>query len=127
MAVSRYIPKNIKKYKPKYFWGLNARQLVSLLIAGVLIAITIKLTGNLPGELRIYISVIPAIFPVAFGFVEIYGLPLEKFIPEVYHDYFVNTRKRYKITAPSLRLENPKKQPLKLNHKNKPLAVYKKK
>jgi len=126
MAVSRYIPKNIKSYKPKLFWGLTSRQLISVVVAGALICISISLLKDQSIEARIYLSAIPAIIPIAIGFVPIYGLPLEKILPEMWKDNFMNPPKRYRISPASLRL-NRKKNPLKLNNKNKPLAVCKKK
>lgn len=126
MAVSRYIPKNIKSYKPKYFWGLTTRQCISLLISGVLILIFIKASGSLSMELRIYLSSIPAVLPMLFGFLPIYGMPLEQFLPEVWHDYFKSSQRRYRILVASLSLKTEKK-PLKLDRENKPLSVCRKK
>lgn len=124
MAVSRYIPKNIKSYKPKYFWGLTTRQCVSLLIAGVLILVFIKASGSLSAELRIYISSIPAVIPILFGFLPVYGVPLEQFLPEVWHDYFKSSQRRYRVSLASLS-PKPERKPLKLDRENKPLSVCK--
>lgn len=128
MAVSRYIPKNIKKYNPKYFWGFTSRQITALVITAVLIAVSLKLLGDgVPAEIKIYACSFPAAVPLLFGFVKVYDMPLERFIPEVYHDYFKNSPKRYRITAPSLHLVKTRKQPpLKPDSKNRPLAVAKK-
>ena len=126
MAISRYIPKDIKKYKPKLFWGFTSRQVLSLLVAAVFIFLFLVIFKNLPVEMKIYLSSIPAIIPISFGFVQIYGMPLEKFIPEVYNDHFRGNAKRYKVSAPSLSLSR-KQDNLKLNHKNKPLSVCRKK
>lgn len=124
MAVSRYIPKNIKKYKPKYFWGFTSRQIIALIVTAVLITISLKTLGdNISAEIRIYASSFPAVIPLLFGFIKVYDMPLERFIPEVYHDHFKNSPKRYRITAPSLRLT--KQTPLKPDNKNRPLAVAK--
>lgn len=126
MAVSRYVPKDIKKYKPKYFWGFTSRQMIALIAAAVLIAAFLKLFGGMPIEAKVYASSLPAVVPLLFGFVRIYGMPLERFLPEVWHDYFGNAPKRYKITAPSLSLSKGKREPLKLDSKNPPLASVKK-
>lgn len=139
MAVSRYVPQNIKKYKPKLFWGFTSRQIISLIVTAVTIFISLKLMKNFSTETKIYLCSLPAVVPICIGFVHIYGMPLEKFIPQVIHDHFRCSQKRYLITAPSITmvpsgttaskgvpasLGNQKKQkPLKMNHKNKAIAV----
>lgn len=125
---TRYVPKNIKKYKPKLFWGFTSRQIIAIIAAIISIVISLNLIGDsVSTEIKVYVSALPAIIPMLIGFVEPYGIPLEKFTPEVISDYFKNSPKRYRITAPSLQLTNGKQAPLKLNKKNKPLAVAKKK
>ena len=126
MAKSRYVPKNIKKYKPKTFWGFTGREILSILASLVVIVLTFAMTKSLATETRIYIASVPAIFPLLIGFVRPYGIPLEKFIPEMYFDMFRHSQKRFRITAPSLHIKK-EKTAVKLNNKNKPLAVAKKK
>lgn len=128
MAVSRYVPKDIKKYHPKTFWGFSGREIASLIIAFLFIFITYKILKSceVGTEACIYICSIPAIFPILVGFVKPYGIPLEKFLPQLFTDMFVHKQKRFRITAPSLSLVK-EKTPVKLNPKNKPLAIIKKK
>lgn len=125
---TRYVPKNIKKYKPRLFWGFTSRQIISLVVAIVFIFICLKIMGDdVSSEVKVYVSSLPAVIPILIGFVEPYGIPLEEFIPEVFSDYLKNSPKRYRITAPSLHLTTGKQAPLKLDKKDKPLAVAKKK
>ena len=128
MAVSRYVPQNIKKYKPKLFWGFTTRQIISLIITVAVIFISLKLMSGLSTELKIYLCSIPAVIPLCIGFIPIYGMPLEKFVPQVIYDHFRCSPKRYLITAPSKDTANSQKgkkdqKPLKMNHKNKAIAV----
>lgn len=125
MAVSRYVPQNIKRYKPKLFWGFTSRQIISLIVTVIVIFISLKLMSGLSTELRIYLCSLPAVIPLCIGFVRIYGMPLEKFIPQVIHDHFRCPQKRYLITAPSAKIKKEQKT-LKMNHKNKAIAVAKK-
>ena len=127
MAVSKYVPKNIKGYKPKYFFGFTSRQLAGIGASLAVIVLTFMLLGDMDMEIKIYICSIPAVIPMALGFAKVYGMPLEEFVSEVITDHFLpGTQKRYRINAPSLRLAK-KKNPLKLDKTNKPLAVIKSK
>lgn len=126
MAKSRYVPKDIKKYKPKTFWGFTGREIISIFASIGVIFLVFVSTKSLATETRIYIASVPAIIPMLIGFVRPYGIPLEKFVPELYFDMFRHSQKRFRITAPSLHVKK-EKVAVKMNSKNKPLAVIKKK
>lgn len=77
------IPKDTSGYKPKFALGLTLRQMITVIVAvicgiGLFYLLGIKL--NLPKDLAtwsIVIITIPAFF---IGFVQIDGLPIEKWL-----------------------------------------------
>lgn len=77
--IERAIPKDILKYRAKLFGGLNARQLLCLGAAAAVGYVVYGITGFIGvWQARVAVTVIPAIIPLAFGWVEIQKQPLEK-------------------------------------------------
>lgn len=91
------IPKNILNYKSKVLGSFTVRQGVF----GILGAIVICAFGfgfffpDMPTDLRQVIATFIGLPLLAFGFVEPYGMPLEKIIPIFVMDNFVYPTVRY--------------------------------
>ena len=95
MAVSRIIPKDIKKFRPKAFWGFTMRQILSILAAAVLVFICSKLFPIEKMSTAVYVYGAIAALPLIYGFVYIYGLPIEKIFPEIVYDHWICPNKKF--------------------------------
>lgn len=77
------IPEEIRKYKEKIWLGLNARQLLSTMLAFA-ICVPLYLFGKnfLSDDALSWLIILIAIPIVSIGFVKINGLPMEKYFVE---------------------------------------------
>ena len=89
------IPDEIKKYKEKIVWGLTARQIISLLLAGF-ICVPLYWYGRkfIPEDLLSWIIIFIAVPIGAIGFFKFNGMPMEKFAMAVFKFEFLYPRKR---------------------------------
>lgn len=90
------MPQDILKYEPKVISGLTARQLVfgGIGVAVILASFFALFKGVSDTSLRIVYSALLAIPFFAFGFLKIYGLPLEKSLTVIFVDNFIKPAKR---------------------------------
>lgn len=95
--------KDIRKYKTKLYLGLTARQCVCMALAMVLCAFTFVKLGyfeDMTLETRFTICVFIALPFLAVGWIEMYGMPFEKFVLVVIQNAFLNPKHRpYKSDA----------------------------
>ena len=89
------IPDEIKKYKEKIVWGLTARQVISLLLAGF-ICVPLYWYGKdfIPEDILSWIIILIATPIGAIGFFKFNGMPMEKFIVAVAKFEVLYPRKR---------------------------------
>lgn len=102
--IERAIPKDILKYKAKMFGGLNARQLICIGIAAGLGFATWSVLGFIEvWQVRAIITAIPALIPLAFGWIEIQKQPLEKIGMDMFRENFLTpTTRRKEIHYPEM-------------------------
>lgn len=89
--------KDIRKYKTKLYMGLTARQCVCIALAAVACAFTFFKLGyfeNMTLETRFTICVFIALPFIAVGWIEMYGMPFEKFTMVVIRNCFINPKRR---------------------------------
>lgn len=94
------IPKDINKYKDKYIAGLTLRQIISL---GVTLFIilplwfylrSLKINDEIIGWIIVFIS-IPCF---SIGWLELHGMPIDKYISKVFlYEYIFPTKRKYKV------------------------------
>lgn len=84
------IPQDILKYKAKFVAGLTARQAVFGffgVISGLGSYFTIL--SGVPSQPRLYITALIVIPFILFGFINPFGMPMEKAIAQIVMDNFV--------------------------------------
>lgn len=90
------MPKNILQYKAKTVGPFTTRQ---ILFGGVGIAViflfAIYIFADAPEAVRKYGSALLGVPFMAFGFVNIYGLPLEKILPLIIRENILLPQNRY--------------------------------
>lgn len=89
--------KDIRKYKTKLYLGLTARQCICMVLAMVLCAFTFVKLGyfeDMTLETRFTICVFIALPFLAVGWLEMYGMPFEKFVLVVIQNSFLNPKRR---------------------------------
>lgn len=98
--IERAVPKDILKYKAKVFAGMTGRQIICMGIAAVVgyFAWAVLFGGFPIGKVRIILTAIPTLVPIAFGFVTIQEQPLEKIGLEIFRDNFLTPQVRKKET-----------------------------
>lgn len=74
------IPEEIRKYKEKIAFGLTARQIISVILAG-LICVPLYWFGKpyIPEEILSWLIIIIALPLLSIGFLKFNGMPMEKF------------------------------------------------
>lgn len=89
------IPDEIKKYKEKIVWGLTARQVISLLLAGF-ICVPLYWYGRdfMSDDLLSWIIIGIAVPIGAIGFFRFNGMPMEKYAVAIFKFEFLYPRKR---------------------------------
>ena len=81
MSIEVRIPKEIKEYKEKIIFGLSLRQLVSVLIGGIVCLSTYFLLKPICGSnIASDIIILEAMPIFAFGFIKVRNLNFEEFI-----------------------------------------------
>lgn len=96
MAIEMEIPNDIMKYKKGFIGNFSMRQTI-LLGVGVLIDYNVSkiLRGfNVSFDTMLPILVVLIIPFLAFGWVQLYGLPLEKFLKVAFVSMFLSPQKR---------------------------------
>ncbi len=96
--ISVRIPKDIRDYKEKLFFGLTARQLLSCIIAAA-VCIPLYIFGQefIPEDLLSWVVILLAIPCGAFGFVKIHNMPFEKFaVHFIYQLFLIPVKRNYK-------------------------------
>lgn len=123
------IPNEIRAYKEKLVAGLNARQLISTILA-LAICVPLYFYGKkyLPEDVMAWAIILIA-FPLAgIGFVKVNGLPMEKFAVAIFK-WFVPPGKRKYKTSNVFRQNNDEakkmEQPISSRDRKK-LAEYEK-
>jgi len=92
------IPEEIKKYKEKIMFGLNARQLIATLLA-LFICVPLYFFGRnyLSDDILSWIIILIAVPLVAIGFFRFNGMPMEKFaVALVKYELLFPTKRKYK-------------------------------
>ena len=80
MSIEVRIPKEIKEYKEKIIFGLNLRQLISVLVGGIICLSTFFLIKPIVGvDLASDIIAIEAITIFAFGFIKVRSFNFETY------------------------------------------------
>ncbi len=96
MAIEMEIPKDITKYKKKFIGPLSFRQCVTLVPAVLLdygaygLMKSLEVSSDTMMPIMIFI-LLPFL---AFGWIELYGLPLEKFLKVAFISGFIAPQKR---------------------------------
>jgi hypothetical protein len=80
MSIEVRIPKEIKEYKEKIIFGLNLRQLISVLVGGIICLSTFFLIKPIVGvDLASDIIIIEAVPIFAFGFIKVRSFNFETY------------------------------------------------
>lgn len=93
------IPEEIRKYKEKIMFGLNARQLVTTLIA-LLVCVPLYFFGRgyLTDDILSWIIILIAVPLLAIGFFRFNGMPMERFVMAILkYALFFPTKRKYKV------------------------------
>jgi hypothetical protein len=81
ITINAIIPKEIREYKEKLIAGLNARQLISTIVAiGICVPLYIHGRRYLPEELISWLVIIVALPLGGIGFFKYNGMPAERFV-----------------------------------------------
>lgn len=93
------IPEEIRKYKEKIMFGLNARQLIATLLA-LFICVPLYFFGRnyLSDDILSWIIILIAVPLLAIGFFRFNGMPMEKFVLAfVKFELLFPVKRKYKI------------------------------
>lgn len=102
------VPAEIRKYKESLFFGLNARQVVSVIVtAGICIPLYYFGKNTINEELLSWLIMFIATPSLAFGFFSFRDLPFEKFCIAIYH-FFVNPPKRKYVSVNAFQIWDKK-------------------
>ena len=78
------IPNSVSEYKAKFIAGLTGKQVALICFAGFIIFLDFKFLKPYLGDtIAIGLAIIPAFFAAAFGWVNPYGMPFDKFFKSV--------------------------------------------
>ena len=78
------IPNSVSEYKAKFIAGLTGKQVALICFAGFCIFLDFKFLKPFLGDtLAIGLAIIPAFIAAAFGWVNPYGMPFDKFLKSV--------------------------------------------
>lgn len=101
------IPKEIKNYREKLFFGLTLRQCICAGIA-LLICVPLYIWGHhfLPQEAISWIVVFIAVPLMLTGFFRYNDMAFEQFALEVIHFYFYPQKRAYSYEPPFMELRN---------------------
>jgi len=93
--ISVRIPQEIRKYKEKLAFGLNARQLIATMLT-LVICVPLYIFGKqyLGDDLLSWVIILVALPLLSIGFVRVNGLPAEKFFISLLKFEFLTPRKR---------------------------------
>jgi len=97
--ISVRIPDEIRKYKEKILFGLNARQLVATVLT-FLICVPLYYFGKkyISEDILSWLIIIIAVPLISIGFFKFNGMPMEKFIIEVLKfELLFPQKRRYKV------------------------------
>lgn len=89
------IPKEIRDYKEKFFFGLTIRQFVSVAVA-LAICVPLYVFGDdlFGADLMGWLIILIAAPIFAFGFFKFYGMPFEQFMKILYRQKWAEPQKR---------------------------------
>lgn len=93
------IPEEIRKYKEKIMFGLNARQLIATLIA-LFVCVPLYFYGRnfIPDDILSWLIILIAVPLVAIGFFRFNGMPMEKFVVAyLKYNLFYPNKRKYKV------------------------------
>ena len=101
------IPKEIKNYREKLFFGLTLRQSICVAIA-LLVCVPIYIWGHnlLPQEVISWLVVFIAVPLMLTGFFRYNDMAFEQFALEVIHFYFYPQKRVYSYEPPFMELRN---------------------
>jgi len=77
------VPNNITEYKPKFLFGMTGKQFLCVAATAVVILLDIKFLKPVIGDMAIMLAAVPAVIAAAFGWIEPYGMPFEKYLGSV--------------------------------------------
>ena len=128
MSIEMEIPKDIRKYKKKLVGPLTARQTlfsVPAIVFGGLVFYTFK--DIVQGDIHVFLTILTALPFLMLGWIEVYGMPLEKFIKTAFISTILSPANRKYVTksavvqAESKPTQNRKKR----GSKRMPKTAYK--
>lgn len=93
------VPEEIKKYKEKIMFGLNARQLIATLLA-LFVCVPLYYYGKkyITDDILSWLIILIAVPLVAIGFFRFNGMPMEKFVVALLkYELFFPTKRKYKV------------------------------
>ena len=93
------IPQDILKYKSKFIAGLTARQAVCGFL-GVVTGLSCYFTifSNIPSQPKMYITALIVLPFILFGFINPFGMPMEKALSQILIDNFITPANRINET-----------------------------
>lgn len=138
--------KDIREFAPKVMGPFTLRQIICLLLAVVIALPILLLLTNMEFTNRMIIAAVAATPVLACGWVDFFGMPLEKFVVHIIKTSVITpTKRKYVVknefaeSAEQIKLDeirskaketgkNPEKEVAKyIKKKNKPLRVKKSK
>lgn len=108
--IEREMPKDIRKYEAKFFGPFTLREAICLAIAGICSLTLYNTIGKMIiPNIRGYICFGAAIPPIAFGWLEPYGMTLEKYLNVILRTMVLAPKKRKYKTQNMYDIKNPTK------------------
>lgn len=90
------VPAEIRKYKESLFFGLNARQVISVVVSlGICVPLYYFGRESIPEDILSWLIMIIAVPSLAFGFFTYRDMPFEKLCVALYKYYFNPTKRKY--------------------------------
>lgn len=128
MSIEMEIPKDIRKYKKKLVGPLTARQTlfsIPAIVFGGLVFYAFK--DVFQGDVHIFLTILTALPFLMLGWIEVYGMPLERFIKTAFVSTILSPANRKYVTKNAVvQTENkPTKNKKKRDSKRVPKTAYK--
>lgn len=124
--IEREIPKDVRKYKKKFVGPLSMRQTLCTAPGVALGMLTYWGVSKIfEGDAKI-IATLLVVFPfIAFGWIEVYKMPLEKFLKVAFNSMFISPHNRlYKTSCASILSEPAQKTKPQKKKKAKTSSAY---
>lgn len=128
MSIEMEIPKDIRKYKKKLVGPLTARQtLFSIPAIGLGGLVFFAFKDVFRGDVHILLTILTALPFLMLGWIEVYGMPLEKFIKAAFVSTILSPANRKYVTKNTITQteDKPTKSEKKSGSKRAPKTAYK--